>query len=420
MSARKNGAPGERGSAGRAPKGAGQSGDDLIAWRKEFPILEKSVFMISNSLGAMPRGVYERMHEYAEMWATRGVRAWAEGWWDMPVTVGNRIARILGAQEGSVTMHQNVAIAEQVVLSCFEFRPGRDKVVYSAMNFPSVMYVYEAQRRRGARIEVVPSEDGITIPTEAMLRAIDETTLLVPISHVLFKSAYIQDARAICRRAREVGAHVVLDVYQGAGTVPIDVGELDVDFVVGGSVKWLCGGPGAGYLYVNPKIAPRLEPLVTGWMGHAAPFAFEPGPVRYAEGSFRFLNGSPHVPALYSATTGYDIILEIGVERIREKSKRQVARLIDLARDRGWRVNVPTEPEQRGGTVAIDVPQGLAVAKELIRREFLVDFRPGAGVRVSPHFYTKDEEIDLTVKEIAGILETRAYERHLEAEHTSF
>ena len=396
------------------------SEDALLAWRKEFPILEKTVYMISNSLGAMPRGVYDRMQEFAQMWATRGVRAWAEGWWDMPVTVGDKLAPILGAPAGSITMHQNVAIAEQVVLSCFEFKPPRDKVVYSELNFPSVMYIYEAQRRRGARLEIVPSDDGITVDTERMLKAIDASTLLVPISHVLFKSAYIQDAKAICARAREVGAHVILDVYQAAGTVPIDVKDLDVDFVVGGSVKWLCGGPGAGYLYVNPALAPRLEPIMTGWMGHRAPFAFEPGPVRYAGDAFRFLNGSPHVPALFSATSGYDIIAKIGVDRIREKSKRQVARLIDKALARGWKATAPRDPERRGGTIAIDVPHGLAVAKELIRREFLVDFRPGAGVRVSPHFYTKDEEIDLTVEEIGKILETRAYERHLTAERTSF
>jgi kynureninase len=394
--------------------------DDLLAWRPEFPILEKTVYMISNSLGAMPRGVYDRMKEFADLWATRGVRAWAEGWWDMPVTVGDRIADLIGAPKGSVSMHQNVAIAEQVVISCFKFEKPRDKVVYSSMNFPSVMYVYEAQRRRGARIEIVESDDGVTVDTEKMLRAIDETTLLVPISFVLFKSAFIQDAKAICRRAREVGAHVVLDVYQGAGTVPIDVVDLDVDFVLGGSVKWLCGGPGAGYLYVKPELGAKLEPLVTGWAAHAAPFAFEPGPVRYAEGAYRFLNGSPHVPALYSATTGYDIIREIGVDRIRAKSIRQVALLIDLARERGWTITAPADPQRRGGTVAIDLPHGLAVAKELIRRDFLVDYRPGAGVRVSPHFYTKDEEIDLTVREIASILDTRAYEKHLQAERTSF
>ena len=394
--------------------------DDLLAWRKEFPILEKTVYMISNSLGAMPRGVYDRMREFADLWATRGVRAWAEGWWEMPATVGDKVGEILGAPPASVTMHQNVEIAEQVVLSCFEFKPGRDKVVYSSMNFPSVMYVYEAQRRRGARIEIVPSDDGVTVDTEKLLRAIDETTLLVPISHVLFKSAFIQDAKAICRRAREVGAHVVLDVYQGAGTIPIDVQDLDADFVVGGSVKWLCGGPGAGYLYVNPKLAPTLEPMMTGWMGDRAPFAFEPGPVRYADPPMRFLNGSPHVPALYAATAGYDIIREIGVPRIREKSKRQVARLLDLAKARGWKTTAPADPERRGGTVAIDLPHGLAVAKELIRREFLVDYRPGAGVRASPHFYTKDEEIDLTIAEMAKILESRAYEKHREAERTSF
>ena len=394
--------------------------DDLLAWRDEFPILSETVYMISNSLGAMPRGVYRKLEEYADMWASRGVRAWAEGWWDMPVRVGDKVARIIGAPAGSVSMHQNVAIAQQVILSCFEFRPPRDGVVYCDFEFPSVIYVYEAQRPRGARITVVPSQDGIGVDTQKMIDAIDERTLLVPLSHVLFKSAYIQDARAICKRAAAVGAHVVLDVYQSAGTVPLDVTDLGVSFALGGSVKWLCGGPGAGFLYVRPDLAGRLEPRFTGWMAHAAPFAFEPGAIRYASGAFRFLNGSPHVPALYGCQAGYDIILQVGVQRIREKSKRQVARLMEAARERGFRISAPAEPERRGGTVAIDVPHGLAVARELIRREFLVDYRPGAGVRISPHFYSTDEEIDGTVLEIARILESRAYEGHVESGTGSF
>jgi kynureninase len=388
--------------------------DPLLAWRKEFPILEKTVYMVSHSLGAMPRGVYQKMQEYAEMWATRGIRAWAEGWWEMPLTVGDKIGRIIGADPGEVVMHQNVSVCQSLVLSCFEPTPQRRKIVYSNLNFPSVMYVYEAHARNGnLQIHMVESEDGITVSLEKMLAAIDEQTLLVPISHVLFKSSYLQDAKAIIDRAHEVGAYVVLDTYQSAGTVPFSVKELDVDFVTGGSVKWLCGGPGAGYLYVRPDLRSRLEPKTTGWQAHAEPFAFEPGPIRYAEDHFRFLHGSPHIPCLYAAQSGYDIINEIGVARIREKSMRQTNYLIESALERGWRVPVPRDAQRRGGAVIIDVENGAAVVKELLRREVLVDYRPGAGIRIAPHFYTKDEELDLTLNEIQKILESKAYEVHI-------
>jgi kynureninase len=388
--------------------------DELLAYRKEFPILERTTYMISHSLGAMPRQVYDRLREYADMWATRGIRAWAEGWWEMPVTTGDKIARIIGAEPGSVVIHQNVSVCQSIILSCFALRQKRNKIVYEALNFPSVMYVYAAHAKAAnARIVEVASEDGMTIETERLLAAIDEETLLVPISHVLFKSGYIQDAKAVIEKAHAVGALVVLDVYQSAGTVPLNVTELDVDFAVGGSVKWLCGGPGAGYLYVHPTLWDKLEPQVTGWMAHRSPFAFEPSEITYADDIHRFLHGSPAIPTLYAAESGYDMINEIGVERIRAKSLRQTARLIELADEQGWRVNSPRDPARRGGTVVIDVPYAAAVVHELARREVLVDFRPGAGIRIAPHFYTTDEEVDITIQEIKNILETRAYEKHL-------
>ncbi len=229
--------------------------DELLKWRKEFPILDNTVYLISHSLGAMPRATYDRLHEYADAWATRGVRAWAEGWWDMPVSTGNEVARIIGADPRSVVMHQNVSVCQSLILSSLEPTPKRNKIVYSELNFPSVMYVYEAHARDGKlRIETVASDNGITIPLERFLAAIDEETLLVPFSHVLFKSGFLQNAKAITERAHEVGAMVVLDTYQSAGTVPFNVKDLDVDFATGGSVKWLCGGPGAGYLYVRPDL----------------------------------------------------------------------------------------------------------------------------------------------------------------------
>jgi len=383
--------------------------DELLKWRSEFPILDHTVYLISHSLGAMPSATYERLHEYAETWATRGVRAWAEGWWDMPVTVGDEVGRIIGADPGSVVMHQNVSICQSLVLSCLEPTARRNKIVYSELNFPSVMYVYEAHARDGKlRITTVKSDDGITVPLERMLEAIDEETLLVPFSHVLFKSAFLQDAKAITERAHEVGAMVVLDTYQSAGTVPFSVKELNVDFATGGSVKWLCGGPGAGYLYVRPDLQLKLEPKTTGWMAHEDPFAFDTN-LRYAPGIARFLHGSPAIPALYAAESGYKIINDIGVERIREKSVRQTTRLIELAKEAGFQVTSPSDPARRGGTITIGHEKAAAITRELVRREFIVDYRPGAGVRISPHFYTSDEELELTVREMKNIRDTRAF-----------
>jgi kynureninase len=386
--------------------------DELLKWRAEFPILDKAVYLISHSLGAMPRATYESLHEYAEAWATRGVRAWAEGWWEMPITLGNEVARIIGADAGTVAMHQNVSICQSLILSCFDPVPPRNKIVYSELNFPSVMYVYEAHARDGRlRIETVKSDDGITVPLERMLAAIDEETLLVPISHVLFKSAFLQDARAIIERAHEMGARVVLDTYQSAGTVPFSVKDLNVDFATGGSVKWLCGGPGAGYLYVRPDLQTLLEPRTTGWMAHESPFAFESS-MKYAPNITRFLHGSPSIPALYAARSGYSIINEIGVSQIRAKSVRQTTLLIELAEEAGFRVTSPHDARQRGGTITIAADHAAAMTKELIRRDFIVDYRPGAGLRVSPHFYTKDEELELIIREMKTIRDTRAYAEH--------
>ena len=295
---------------------------ELTAYRERFPILAETTYLINHSLGAMPAAAADRVAEYARVWATRGIRAWGEGWWTMPVTVGDQIGRIVGASPGSTVMHQNVTVAEAIVLSCFRLEPPRNKIVLQEGDFPSVRYVYQAQAERGAEVVVVSDED-------ALLEAIDERTLLVPVSHVLFKSAEIQDVEAIVRRAHEAGAHVVLDAYQSAGTVPLDVTALEVDFAVGGSVKWLCGGPGAGWLYVRPDLADRLEPTLAGWQAHERPFAFAPE-MAFAGGAARFLTGTPNVPALYAATPGYDLIEEIGVERIRANSIRQTELLIGL------------------------------------------------------------------------------------------
>jgi len=394
--------------------------DPLLPWRSQFPILEKCTYLVSHSLGAMPRGAAEKMQDYLESWATRGVRAWAEGWWDMPLTTGDRVGRLIGAPPGSVAMHQNVSICQALILSCFDLSSRRNKIVYEALNFPSVMYVYEAHRALGVRVEMVPSPDEISVPLDRFLSAIDEETLLVPLSHVIFRSGAIQDVAAVTRRAHEVGALVVADLYQSAGTVPVDVGAWDVDFATGGSVKWLCGGPGAAYLYVAPRLQNRLRPRLTGWMAHERPFAFEPGPVAYADGIARFLNGTPAVPALYAAEAGYEVVGSVGVEAIRHKSMRQVQLLLDRAQENGLVPRTAARAQDRGGMVILDVPHGEAVTRELLRREILVDFRPGAGIRLSPHFYTSDDEVEQAAREIRQILDSGAYRAHEQAGGTGF
>jgi kynureninase len=389
--------------------------DDLLKWRAEFPILAHTTYMISNSLGAMPHAVYDEMRAYADSWGDRGVRAWEEGWWGMAVNVGDKIAPLIGAAQGEISLHQNVTLIQAVVSSCFDFRGSRNKVVMTDLEFPSIQYFYHEQRRNGARVELVPSNDAVRFDVDKFLAAIDESTLLVPISQVLFRSAYIVDARAIIEKAHRVGAHVILDLFQAAGTIPIDVRTLGVDFACGGVLKWLCGGPGVGYLYVREDLRPKLRPGIAGWIAHRRPFAFETGALDAREDSFRYLNGTPHIPALYACQPGLDILNQAGIGAIREKSLRMTARLFDAAKAHGWHVNTPENPAERAGTVSVDCPHAAEVCRELLAREILVDYRPKAGVRLSPHFYNREEECDLAIAQIADILKTGAWEKHAAA-----
>ena len=312
--------------------------DPLLRFRSEFPILDSTTYLVSNSLGAMPRAVPERLLEYANEWATRGVRAWAQGWWEMPVAVGDEIAPLIGAWPGEVAMVPTVSGAQAQVLSALEYSPGRDAIVMSALDFPSVRYVYDGLATRlGARIVVVPSEDGMGVEEDRLIDAIDERTRLVAISHVLFRSAHVMDVARICARAHEVGALVSLDAYHSVGVLPVDVRALGVDFLTGGVLKWLCGGPGGCFLWVRPELGTTLAPALTGWQAHRHPFAFAPE-MEYAEGAWRWLAGTPVIPALYAATAGPRILREAGIEAIRAKSTRQTSRLIELADASGFTV----------------------------------------------------------------------------------
>jgi len=387
--------------------------DELLAWRNEFPILGRSTYLISNSLGAMPRAVYDELHSYADAWAKRGVRAWEDSWWDLAGTVADQISPLIGAGPGEISLHQNVTSTQAVITSCFDFRGPRNKVVMTDLEFPSIQYFFHEQRRLGARVELVPSGDSIRFDLEPFLAAIDETTLFVPISLVLFRSSFIVNAKAIIEKAHRVGAHVILDVFQATGTLPVAVRELGADFAVGGVLKWLCGGPGVAYLYVREDLRRKLRPALTGWLAHRRPFQFEPGAIDARDDSYRFLNGTPHIPALYACKPGLRILNKVGPRAIREKSLRMTTRLLDGVRVHGWRVNTSENPAERGGTVSVDCPRAFEVSRELLARDILVDYRPRAGIRISPHFYNQEEECDFALSQIAEILETRAWEKHV-------
>jgi kynureninase len=370
--------------------------------REEFPTLASGIHLLSHSLGPVPRAARESMRAYVEAWEHHTSEdAWATSWWEMSTRVGDRIGAILGGEPGSVQIQPNASIALSSVASCFDFKASkRNKIITSALDFPSMEYVWDAQARVGARIEIISSDDGITVPLERILDAIDDETCLVALSHVSFRSSYRVDARAIVERAHQHGALVLLDVYQSAGAVELQASDWEVDFLIGGTIKWLCGGPACGYLYVRPDLQKDLAPRLTGWVAHAEPFAFAAPPMRYVDSVRRFAQGTPAIPALYSVLPGLQIIKEVAVKTIQAESQRRTEWMIDFALEHGWKVNSPRDVNDRGASVMIYVDDGLAMVTRLNDRKVFVDCRPGVGLRISPHFFNTDEE----VREALGIL----------------
>jgi kynureninase len=392
--------------------------DALLRYRDRFPILKKTKYLVSHSLGAMPEATRDALDEYADLWATRGVRAWGDKWWMMSIEIGDIIAPLIGAPKGSVVMLPNVTTAEAVVLSSFEYKPPRNRVVIVDGEFPSVRYIYDRLAQRlGAEVITVPHDPtGLGFDLDRLLETIDERTQLVPLAHILFESSFMIDVEPIAQRCRDVGATLVLDVFQSAGIVPVKVKEWGVPIAVGGVLKWLCGGPGGSFLYVDPALRPKLEPDFTGWMAHANPFGFEPPPMRFRDDALRFALGTPPVPALYAAREGPKIVAEAGgadMAAIREKSLRQTERLMSMAEKRGFELRTPRDPARRGGSVSIAVPNPREVSLELNAEDIVCDYRPQSGVRFSPHFYTTDEELDQAFQVLDEILRTERWKRQM-------
>lgn len=389
--------------SGAAPADAGE--EKLLALRSEFPTLDRGVHLISHSLGAIPRGARAYATQFLDEWENDSIGAWHK-WLPAVRELGDLVARVLGVPSKTVSMHPNVSSVQATVASCFSFEGPRNKIVYDDLNFSTVHYVWQEQARRGAEIVVVKSEDGVHPPTEALLAAIDERTLLVPISHVLFRSSGMYDVARVVERAHQVGAMVLLDCYQSAGTVPLALEALGCDMACGGSVKWACGGPGAAYLYVRPDLLPSLRPASTGWFSHAEPFAFDMGPMRYADDVWRMIGGTMPIPAIYTARAGWETILRATPEAIRKKSLRQTRLLRELVASRGFVVRTPEDDAARGGTICFDFEGADVVSRVLLERRFFHDYRPRCGIRVSPHFYTTDDELAAFVAELDDVRKT--------------
>lgn len=405
------------GSGSKDPAGGEER---LLALRESFPIVRSTRYLVSHSLGAMPESMADAMQEFTALWRDRGVRAWADAWWMMSLEVGDLVAPFLGADAGSIVMLPNVTTAEAVVLSAFDYSGTRNRVLLIEGEFPSVRYVHGGLARGlGAEVRTVqPWVEG-RFDERRLLEAIDERTALVPLSHVLFETSTMIEVEPIARRCAEVGATLILDVFQSAGIVPIDLKRWGVPVAVGGVLKWLCGGPGGGFLYVDPGLRGRLEPKLTGWMAHENPFSFEAPPMRYRDDALRFGLGTPAVPALYAAREGLRAVSAAapdGMGAIRAKSTRQTAKLIGAADSRGFEVRTPRDAERRGGSVSVLVPHAREVAAELNARDVLCDYRPNSGIRLSPHFYTSDDDLDAAFAATDEILATGAWKRHVSAE----
>ncbi len=388
--------------------------DPLLKWRAEFPILSRCNYLISNSLGAMPRGVYHSLRYYADSWAEQGVSAWGSGWFELPQTAGNKIAPLMGAAEDTVLAHQNASIANSILFGALDFSDRRrDKVVITELDFPSDVYALRSWLPDHMRIQTIRSRDGVHIDIDELLDAIDDSTRLVSTSHVLFRSAFIMPARAITEKAHRVGAQVLFNGYHSVGVIPVDVGGWNVDYYIGGVLKWLCGGPGGVFMYVRPDLLPSLNPKVTGWFASKSPFAFDVEGLDLREDAYRLMNGTPGIASLHAIQPGVDIIAEVGVAAIREKSMRQTALIIELADELGYEVVSPRDPAQRAGTVSVNPPHAYEVSNELLARDIKIDFRPKAGIRIAPHFYNTDAEIRSAMLAIGEILADGSWRRQL-------
>jgi kynureninase len=379
---------------------------DLEAYRGEFPVLSKKAYLISASLGPVSNRARGYLDEYVDAWATKGApdHVWVEDVFPRMRAVKRSFAALVGADPDELAITVNVSLALSTVLSCLDLSGERNRIVLSALDFPTDGHVALAQRRRGGEVVFLESPDGLTVPLEAYQEAIDERTALVIVNRVLYRSSSIVDAGAICRMARAAGAWTVVDDFHGAGVLPVDVHDLGCDFYTTGVLKWLCGGPGLAFLYARRDLLASLEPAVTGWFATAEPFSFDLQHLELHPTARRLEHGTPAAPVAFVAQGGLDVITEVGPVRIRERIKELTSYVVERADAAGLEVRALRDPEARGGMINIKVgPDAQRICHALLDRDVCTDFR-GDGLRVSPHFFTTTGDVDRLFDELPDLL----------------
>jgi kynureninase len=378
---------------------------ELVAYRSEFPILQRKTYLNSCSLGALSNRAMQGMAEFMEMWNEWGAHAWYEIWMGEIAKVREKFAKIIGAQVHEVAIAPSVSAALSSIATALDYSK-HNNVVMADMDFPTLAYQWLVKERLGVECRFVESLDRIYTPPELFESKVDSQTALVATSRVFFTSGYIQDVRAVADIAHKHEAYILIDDYQGTGQIPIDVVKMDIDFLVTGTLKWLMGGPGLAFVYVREGLVPQLQPTIAGWFGHREQFKFKTREFEFRSDAARVEMGTPAVPTIYTANAGLDIVREIGVERICERTRFLTNDLIARARERGWTIRAPQEPDRRSSIVMIEVDHPEEVVETLIGRNIITDSRPGL-LRVSPYFYNTVEENAMVIDAIAEILENR-------------
>jgi kynureninase len=379
---------------------------DPADWRDEFPVLERKTYLISASLGPVSRRSQRYLEEYMDAWATKGApdHVWLEDIFPRMASLKRSFAALAGCDVDEIALTTNISIALSTVASCLDLSGDRRTVILSELDFPTDGHVWLAwARKTGAEVRWLHSPDGLTIPLEEYDRAIDERTALVMVNRVLYRSSAIVDAKAVCAIARERGALSFVDDYHGLGIVPLDLHDLGCDLYTAGVLKWMLGGPGLVFLYARRDLLPRLEPAVTGWFGQREPFSFDAQHLDFHPTARRLEHGTPPAPVFFIAQGGMDIISEVGPAAIRERQGPLMDRVIARADELGLEVRTPRERTARGGVVNVKVGPAEKVCHELLGRDVCTDYR-GDGLRISPHFFNTDEDVDRCFEELRRLI----------------
>ena len=380
---------------------------ELSEYREEFPITGERTYLISASLGPLSRTSRRLAEEHLDLWGRLGPE---ELWFNhgMPrlEECRARFAQMIGADTEEIAVVPSVSAGLSSLATCLDLK-ARPKIVLTEMDFPTNHYVWRAQERQGAELDVVTSPDKIRIESEDVVDRIDERTAFVNVNRVLFESSWIMDMPPIIEAARAQGAYTFVDDFHGSGIVPIDVHEMGVDFLLSGALKWLCGGQGIAFLYVRRDLIPQLQPLVVGWFGTKDFFEFDRQGLRLRDDARRFETGTPTLPQAWTASGGLGIILEVGVEQIRARNQELTRRIIERVDETELELLSPRDDSKRGGLVRVRVPGGTEMAKkalhDLFAKDVVLDQR-GDALRISPHFFNTEEEIDHCFTELRKVL----------------